>query len=126
MAGDGHGAIEGTPIEDDLRKRILRACSAMPYSARPALMRIQSIGTAGRSGCTLEALADWLEAMAEVLRDHEARCAIRDEELRAQARDIRAATRLVDRVLSESEVVSRFLALAGHVRDEVDGIPEGT
>ena len=125
MAGDGHGHIEGTAIADPkLERRIIRACSAMPYSSNTNLMRLQEVGTGGRSGCTLEAFAGWLEEMGEALREHAAECNAAEEKHRAQTRDIQAAARVVDLVLGESKAVGFIRALAEHVRDELDGIPE--
>ena len=126
MASDGHGAIKGTAIGDlVLERRIIRACAGMPYSCNTQLMRLQSIDTGGRSGCTLEALVEWIEEMGEELREHAAECNATREKLRAQTRDIRAAARVVDLVLGESKLVGRLVALADLRRDELDGIPEG-
>ena len=121
MAVDGHGKIEGTKIEDpDLRRRILRACSRMPYSPSMNLGRLQAIGSGGESGCTLEALTDWLEQFAEVLIKHAAESYDRDEELRQSKRDILGVARVVDLVLSESKTVEQIVGLVDAAIDAAE------
>ncbi|KKN41339.1 hypothetical protein LCGC14_0724210 [marine sediment metagenome] len=121
MAIDGI-KIEGTPIEDKaLRTRIIRACSAMPYSAGTELMRMQSIGTGNVSGCTLEALVDWLERFGEVMREHAKEFNACEEELFQVKRDIRATGRIVDLVLGSSKTVGRLVTLAELERDQLEG-----